>query len=105
MTIQGRDLAGQARHAVEDALYAKTHPNAPKPLGEDQGRDRGRQRAGIVFWALCLAATMLGVVALLVLLTDVLMDGLGHVDGQFLTSYASRFPERAGIKAPLFGTF
>jgi phosphate transport system permease protein len=105
MTIQGTDLAGEARRAVEDAPDAKTHPDAPKPMGKDRGRDRGRQRAGVLFWALCLAATMTGIVALLVLLADVLMDGLAHVDGQFLTNYASRFPERAGIKAPLYGTF
>jgi phosphate transport system permease protein len=76
-----------------------------RELGVDSARDRRRRRSGVVFWALCLAATMVGVVALLVLLTDVLMDGLGVLRPEFFTSYASRFPERAGIKAPLFGTF
>jgi len=66
---------------------------------------RRRHVAGTVFWALCLSATMVGVVALFVLLGDVILTGIGHVDGSFLTSYASRFPERAGILAPLVGTF
>ena len=59
----------------------------------------------MAFWAMCLGATMVGVVALLVLLLDVFMDGMGQIRPDFFTSYASRFPERAGIKAPLFGTF
>lgn len=77
----------------------------PRGLGSGSARDRRRQRLGVVFWAVCLSATMVGVVALMVLLTDVLMDGLGHLRPEFFTSYASRFPERAGIKAPLYGTF
>ncbi len=76
-----------------------------RALGVDSARDRRRRRAGVAFWAMCLGATMVGVVALLVLLTDVLMDGLGQIRPEFFNSYASRFPERAGIKAPLYGTF
>jgi phosphate transport system permease protein len=49
-------------------------------------------------------ATLVGVVALAVLLIDVLIDGLGRLDLAFLTSFASRFPERAGVKAALAGS-
>ncbi|MFC1661188.1 phosphate ABC transporter permease PstA [Gemmatimonadota bacterium] len=49
-------------------------------------------------------ATLVGVVALVVLLVDVLMDGAGHLDRAFLTNFASRFPDRAGIRAALAGT-
>lgn len=66
--------------------------------------DTRRHRMGRIFAVLCGAATMVGVVALAVLLVDVLMDGLGELDWAFISSFASRFPERAGIKAALVGS-
>jgi phosphate transport system permease protein len=45
-----------------------------------------------------------GVVALAVLLADVLVDGVPRLGWDFLTSFASRFPERAGVKAALAGS-
>jgi phosphate transport system permease protein len=47
---------------------------------------------------------MVGVVALAVLLTDLALDGLPRLSTEFLTSFASRFPERAGVKAALAGS-
>ncbi|MSR35844.1 MAG: phosphate ABC transporter permease PstA [Gemmatimonadetes bacterium] len=49
-------------------------------------------------------AAGVGVIALVVLLFDVLRDGLGQLDVAFLTSFASRFPAKAGIKAALVGS-
>jgi phosphate transport system permease protein len=49
-------------------------------------------------------AAFLGAAAALILLGDVLLDGLGHLSRHFFANFASRFPERAGIRAPLFGT-
>jgi phosphate transport system permease protein len=43
-------------------------------------------------------------VALAVLLFDVLRDGLAWLDWQFITSFPSRFAERAGVKAALAGS-
>lgn len=43
-------------------------------------------------------------VGLLLLLGDVVWDGVGHLSGHFFTNFASRFPERAGIRAPILGT-
>lgn len=74
-------------------------------LGEPSPRDRRRKRMGTLFLLVCLAATSVGVVTLMVLLVDVLMDGIAQLDPEFLGSYASRFADRAGIRAPLFGTF
>jgi phosphate transport system permease protein len=74
-------------------------------LGEPSPRDRRRQQLGTVFLSICFVATSIGVVTLLVLLVDVLMDGMAQLDPDFLGSYASRFADRAGIRAPLFGTF
>ncbi len=65
---------------------------------------RRRRLAGSVFAVVCGAATLVGVVALAVLLADVFADGFRELDVAFLTSFASRFPERAGIKAALAGS-
>jgi phosphate transport system permease protein len=75
------------------------------PLGGSESAfDRRRKRLGTAFAWLCGAATGVGVVALGVLLVDVLSDGLSRLDFAFLTSFASRFPERAGVKAALAGS-
>jgi phosphate transport system permease protein len=50
-------------------------------------------------------ATLTGIVTLVVLLTTVTVDGISRVSWEFINSYPSRFPEQAGIKAALFGTF
>jgi len=72
--------------------------------GASRAFERRRRLKGVVFAVLCAAATLVGVVALVVLLNDVLGDGAGRVDFDFLSSFASRFPERAGVKAALFGS-
>lgn len=65
---------------------------------------RVRRLAGAGFALICGLATFVGVVALGVLLVDVAQDGYGHLDRDFFTSYPSRFPERSGIKAALWGS-
>ena len=79
-------------------------PGDGNGLGGLTERDRWRRIKGQAFAVLCGAATLVGVVALVVLLWDVVADGFGQVDLAFITSFASRFPERAGIKAALFGS-
>jgi phosphate transport system permease protein len=64
-----------------------------------------RRNLGKAFLVLCLAATLFGIIALAVLLVTIAADGLGRLSWDFLNSYPSRFPERAGIKSALFGTF
>ncbi|QKY69464.1 phosphate ABC transporter permease PstA [Lentibacillus sp. CBA3610] len=49
-------------------------------------------------------ATSFGIAVLAVLLYRVFSQGLPYLDWQFLTNFASRFPEEAGIKAAIFGT-
>lgn len=63
-----------------------------------------RQRRDRLFQKLFLAANLIGLVALILLLSDVIRDSWGWLDWQFITSFASRHPEQAGIKAALFGT-
>ena len=49
-------------------------------------------------------ATFFGIVVLMTLLVQIFVQGIPWVDGQFLTSYPSRFPERAGIKSAIVGS-
>ncbi len=63
-----------------------------------------RQIRGSLFSILFLGATMVGTLVLIVLIVDVLRDGAGWLDWQFLTSYPSRKPEEAGLLSALFGT-
>jgi phosphate transport system permease protein len=65
---------------------------------------QARQRVGRAFAPVALAATVLGLVVLAVLLIDVFSKSLGWLDWQFLTSFPSRFPEKAGILSALFGS-
>ncbi len=48
--------------------------------------------------------TWLGVVLLAILLARVAREGMGWLDFQFLSSFPSRFPEKAGILSALAGT-
>jgi phosphate transport system permease protein len=112
---QHADITARAREATRggpdgEALVVE----APQPAGGAESpialgaqttlRERRRRTGAIAFHVVCAGAAALGVVALVVLLTDVLNDGLGQIDRQFLTSFASRIPERAGIKAALVGS-
>jgi phosphate transport system permease protein len=73
-------------------------------LGQHDPRLRRRRRIGQVFHALCFSATAVGVVFLVVLLADVLIDGLTWLTPTFFTEFPSRIPARAGIKSALYGT-
>lgn len=57
-----------------------------------------------VFGLVCLAATLVGVVLLILLLSSIWSSGARYLNMEFLTSFPSRFAEKAGIKAALFGS-
>jgi phosphate transport system permease protein len=63
-----------------------------------------RRRNSLLFERLSFAATLLGIVVLAVLMLDVLMDGLGRLSWQFLTSFPSRRAAEAGIISALVGS-
>jgi phosphate transport system permease protein len=64
-----------------------------------------RRRAfGRAFELVCLGAICIGMLALLVLLVDVARRGLPTLTWDFITSFPSRFPQQAGIKAALVGS-
>ena len=93
--------------ATRDAVPAPPSGPERSPLGADRdrrGREARRRLTGTAFMALCGAATLVGVVALVVLLADVVVDGLPVLDVEFLNSFTSSDPELAGIKAALWGS-
>ena len=73
----------------------------PSPIDDlKQGR-----REGWKFFSLCWLSTWFSVVILAVLLGAVLWQARGWLDWQFLTSFDSFRPQRAGVFAALWGTF
>lgn len=65
---------------------------------------KARKILGNFSHVIFMLSTMVGTFFLIVLLADVLKDGSGWLDWQFLTSYPSRKPEEAGLLSALFGT-
>jgi phosphate transport system permease protein len=63
-----------------------------------------RARIGTLFAALCFLATTVGVLVLAALLFDIVRDGWSRLTPGFLTSFGSRFPDRAGVKAAVLGS-
>lgn len=73
-------------------------------MSDFRPRLTARRRAGTVFAIVCGGATAAAIAALAVLLGQVVASGAGAVSWTFLTSFPSRFPEQAGIKAAIAGS-
>lgn len=67
-------------------------------------RMRSRLASNKIWKTIFLLATMLALVTLGILLYRIVTQGTGYLDWQFITSFASRFPEKAGIYAALIGS-
>jgi phosphate transport system permease protein len=65
---------------------------------------RKRKRQDFLFNIVGILCTLVGIVTLGALLVDLLMDGAPRLNWQFLTSFPSRFAERAGILSSWVGT-
>ncbi len=63
-----------------------------------------RLSANKVWKTIFILATSFALISLAMLLGRILSQGVGHFDLQFITSFASRIPENAGIKAALVGS-
>ncbi|WP_335869364.1 phosphate ABC transporter permease PstA [Bacillus sp. 2205SS5-2] len=63
-----------------------------------------RLRINTLFKGIFIAATSFGLVILAVLFYRILTQGIGYLDLDFFTNFASRKPENAGIKAALIGS-
>lgn len=73
-------------------------------LTGDLGNLRARRRRSAAFRWLCGAFTALGVVLLVILLARIGREGIPWLNWEFLSSFPSRRPERAGILSALAGT-
>ena len=72
--------------------------------GRNDARRRRRRRLDSVAHAVFLLAAAAAAAVLAVLLWDLLQTGLPRLNWAFLTTYGSRFAERAGVLAPLVGS-
>ncbi len=63
-----------------------------------------RSFKGKLFKSVCIASTVAALIMLALLLWDAFKDGYRWLDWQFLNSFPSRFPEKAGIKSALLGS-
>ncbi|NIQ54477.1 MAG: phosphate ABC transporter permease PstA [Gammaproteobacteria bacterium] len=63
-----------------------------------------RHRKGKAFAALALTATSFGVIMLVVLLFDLVRDGLGAFSWAFITAFPSRLASRAGVWPAVVGS-
>jgi phosphate transport system permease protein len=70
-------------------------------IGAPSQRDRV---AGALFKGVLIFSLLIGFATLIVLLITVASDGLGHLSWDFVTSFPSSLPSRAGIQSPLVGT-
>jgi len=70
----------------------------------DRKKLNRRKRKAVIFSRFCAVVTWSSVLLLAVLLYQVAADGITWLDWQFLSSFPSRFPERAGIKSAVVGT-
>lgn len=67
-------------------------------------RLENRRRRGLIFSSLLFVATVSGLVVLITLIVDVVVQGGQWLDWGFLTSFPSRIPERAGVKSAIVGS-
>ncbi len=67
-------------------------------------QNAARRLVARLFEVGCLVATSLCIGLLGLLLADVLYHGASRLSWKFLTSFPSRFPDRAGIKSALWGS-
>jgi len=67
-------------------------------------RMKSRLKFNKLWKSLFLIATLFALLCLVVLLVRIVSQGAGYLNVDFLTNFASRFPEKAGIKAALIGS-
>jgi phosphate transport system permease protein len=83
---------------------SRPHQAAQRDPSRFSPRVGQRRAIAVGFAVLCGMATLLGIVVLGALLTDVIGDGAGRLNWEFLSGFPSRFPDRAGIGAALAGS-
>ncbi|MDB6353240.1 phosphate ABC transporter permease PstA [Trichococcus sp. K1Tr] len=75
-----------------------------KLVEKNNKRINNRLMLNNVFKGLFFLATFFGIVVLAILVVRIISQGASYLDWDFLSNYASRRPEDAGIKAAIYGT-
>ena len=70
----------------------------------DKNRRNSRRIISKLFELACLGATLASLALLVLLLGNVVYHGASRLNWGFLTNFPSRFPDKAGIKAALWGS-
>lgn len=65
---------------------------------------RKRKRQDLIFNVIGIICTLVGIITLGALLTDLIADGISRLNWIFLSSFPSRFADRAGILSSWVGT-
>jgi len=71
---------------------------------EFQRRRSRRKWMGRAFYGLCVLSVLIALGMLAVLLAYLFIQGITGISWSFLTSFASRHPDQAGIKAAILGS-
>ncbi len=90
--------------SVSDTTLQKGPRGAPGVSRIFKPNMAARKVRGFIFTGLGILSIMVGLGVLVILIVDVVTRGWPWLDWQFLTSFDSRFPAKAGIKAALYGT-
>jgi phosphate transport system permease protein len=64
-----------------------------------------RRKIDVVQHYIFLASTSIGMFALMALIIQIIINGIGYLTPTLFTEYPSRIPAQAGIKSALVGTF
>ncbi|CAH0117726.1 MULTISPECIES: phosphate ABC transporter permease PstA [unclassified Paenibacillus] len=70
----------------------------------NRGQIRKRRNTDFALHLLFVAATSIGILALMALLINIMMDGLTRLSPELFTNYPSRFAAKAGMKSAIVGT-
>ena len=73
-------------------------------MADFSGIIRKRKRQDFIFNIIGILCTLVGILTLGALLFDLIADGVGRLNWTFLTSFPSRFADRAGILSSWVGT-
>lgn len=87
---------------MSQATFPSSHPR-PASAVRFKSRDARRMKDK-AFVAVCIVAAAMSLVVLAVLLTSILVQGIGHLDWQFIRGIPSRDADQAGIWPPIIGT-
>ncbi len=94
----------RAPTANEPDVAGPPHPAAQRDPSRFAPRVAQRRFIASAFAALCLFATLIGVLVLAALLTDIFRDGASRLSWEMITGFPSRFADRAGIGPALAGS-